>query len=78
MRGTRQRWVRRLRATVVVVALVGAMSIASITTAFAQAGDPSKSGELAGNLPFAIYLLIPLGLVLAFLTAVALGPYGDP
>ncbi|MGH9051081.1 MAG: hypothetical protein ACRDY4_15240 [Acidimicrobiia bacterium] len=78
MRGPRRRRVRRLRATVIVVALVAAMSVAGTTTAFAQAGDPSKSGDLAGNLPFAIYLLIPLALALAFLTAVLLGSRGDP
>jgi hypothetical protein len=40
--------------------------------------DPSKVGDLVGNLPFAVYLLIPLALVLAVLTAVLLGPLGAP
>lgn len=40
--------------------------------------DPSKVGDLVGNLPFAIYLLVPLVLALALLTAVILGPRGEP
>jgi lipopolysaccharide export LptBFGC system permease protein LptF len=53
--------------------------VATILPAHAQSeggGDPSKVGDLVGNLPGAVYLLIPLALVLALLTAVALGP-GD-
>jgi hypothetical protein len=40
--------------------------------------DPSKVGDLVGNLPFAVYLLIPLALALALLTALVLGPRGAP
>jgi hypothetical protein len=48
--------------------------------AFAQSkgGDPSKVGDLVGNLPFVVYLLIPLALVLALITALLLGSTGDP
>jgi hypothetical protein len=52
--------------------------LAMVAPAAAQDGDPSKVGDLTGNLPLAVYLLIPLALVLAVLTAVALGPRGDP
>ena len=40
--------------------------------------DPSKVGDLVGNLPFAVYLLIPIVLALALLTAYILGPRGEP
>jgi hypothetical protein len=40
--------------------------------------DPSKVGDLVGNLPAVVYLLIPLALGLAFLTALLLGPLGEP
>ena len=40
--------------------------------------DPSKVGDLVGNLPGVVYLLIPLVLALAFLTALILGPLGEP
>jgi len=36
------------------------------------------AGDLVGNLPFGVYLLIPLALALALLTAVVLGPRGEP
>jgi hypothetical protein len=41
------------------------------------APDPSKVGDLAGNLPFAVYLLIPLALALAVVTALVLGASGE-
>jgi hypothetical protein len=44
----------------------------------AAAPDPSKVGDLTGNLSAVTYLLIPLALVLAFITALALGPSGEP
>lgn len=53
-------------------------AVTTIAAAYAQAGDPSRSGDVAGNLPFAVYLLIPLVLGLALLTAIALGPRGEP
>jgi len=77
MRG-RLRWLRRLRRAVIVAWSVGVASVASITAAAAQSGDPSKSGDLSGNLPATIYLLIPLAIVLALVTAVALGDRGEP
>ncbi len=40
--------------------------------------DPSSVGDLAGNLPFVVYLLIPIVLALAVLTAVVLGSQGQP
>jgi hypothetical protein len=77
MRG-RVRWLRRLRRPAIVGALITVVSATTITAAAAQSGDSSKSGDLAGNLPLSIYLLIPLALALALLTAVALGASGEP
>jgi hypothetical protein len=47
------------------------------TYAVVAAPDPSKVGDLSGNLPFAVYLLIPIALVLALLTALVLGGMGE-
>jgi len=77
MRG-RLRWLRRLRRAAIGASLISIGSMASITAAAAQSGDPSKSGDLTGNLPTTIYLLIPLAIGLALLTAVALGDRGQP
>ena len=77
MRG-RLRWLRRLRKPAIVGALISVVSTTTMTAAFAQSGDSSKSGDLAGNLPLAIYLLIPLALAVALVTAVALGASGEP
>lgn len=77
MRG-RLRWLRRLRRPAIVAALISVVSTTTITAASAQSGDASKSGDLAGNLPLAIYLLIPIALGVALLTAVALGARGEP
>jgi hypothetical protein len=77
----RGHWLRRRRGpwrAAIVIALVGLTSLATMATAHAQSGDSSKSGDVAGNLPFSIYLLIPLALVLAFVTAIALGERGEP
>lgn len=63
--------------TAVLAVLVGAISLATTATAYAQSNDSSNSGDVAGNLPFATYLLIPLALVIAFVTAVALGERGE-
>ncbi|HEX6311317.1 MAG TPA: hypothetical protein VF152_06790 [Acidimicrobiia bacterium] len=60
------------------MALTVIASLATVTAAHAQSGDSSASGDVAGNLPAAIYLLIPLALALAFVTAVALGDRGEP
>jgi hypothetical protein len=53
--------------------------VTPLSTALSVAGaaDPSKVGDLAGNLPWAVYLLIPLALVLAVLTALVLGASGE-
>jgi hypothetical protein len=77
----RGHWLRRRRGpwrTVIVIAVVCVTSLATMATATAQSGDSSKSGDIAGNLPLSIYLLIPLGLALAFVTAIALGERGEP
>ena len=42
------------------------------------AGDPSSVGDLSGNLPWGVYLLIPLIVVLALVTALALGSGAEP
>lgn len=61
------------------LAVMVVVFVATTGAAAAQDGsDPSKVGDLTGNLPLAVYLLIPLALVLALLTAVVLGPRGDP
>ncbi len=44
----------------------------SIATALAAAGD------LTGNWSWTVWLLIPLVLLLAFVTACCVGPLGDP
>jgi hypothetical protein len=44
----------------------------SIATTLASAGD------LTGNWSWTVWLLIPIVLVLAFVTAVCVGPLGDP
>ena len=44
----------------------------SIATALAASGD------LTGNWSWTVWLLIPLVLVLAFVTACCVGPLGDP
>jgi hypothetical protein len=77
MRG-RLRWLRRLRRAAIVASTVPVALLASLPAAYAQSGDSSKSGDLSGNLPGTIYLLIPLALGLALLTAVALGDRGRP
>lgn len=57
--------------------LLGAL-LTIVVAAPASAADPDKVGDLTGNFSPITYLLIPLALILAFLTAVALGPRGDP
>jgi hypothetical protein len=70
------RWSRR---TALAAGSALIVFLSSIEHAAAQDnGDSSKVGDLTGNLPLAVYLLIPLALVLALLTAIALGPAGDP
>jgi hypothetical protein len=50
---------------------------AAMTNAVIAAADPSKVGDLAGNLPWAVYLLVPLAVVLGVVTAVVLGASGE-
>jgi hypothetical protein len=38
----------------------------------------ANAGDLVGNWSWTVWLLIPLALALAFLTALALGPMGEP
>jgi hypothetical protein len=75
----RDRSGRRLRPVAVIASAALFGLLATIPPAHAQSeqGDPSKVGDLVGNLPLAVYLLIPLALALALLTAVALGPSGE-
>jgi hypothetical protein len=70
---------RRLRQAAVVAsaALLGLLATISPAHAQSEQGDPSKVGDLIGNLPIVVYLLIPLALALALLTAVVLGPLGE-
>ena len=43
-----------------------------------DAPDWGNVGDLAGNLPWGVYLLIPLVLGFALLTALALGSFAEP
>jgi hypothetical protein len=54
------------------------VSLASPAHAILAAADPANVGDLAGNLPLGVYLLIPLVLALAILTSLALGSGGEP
>jgi hypothetical protein len=38
----------------------------------------AASGDLAGNWSWTVWLLIPLVLILAFVTALCVGPLGEP
>jgi hypothetical protein len=69
--------IRRLRGVPVVAAVAVLALLTSISPAYAG-GRSSKSGDLAGNLPGPVYLLIPLALGLALLTVVVLGSLGEP
>ncbi len=68
---------RRLRVWVVGASFT-ALSVLATSPAYAQDGDPSKSGDLTGNFSAVVYLLIPLALGLALFTAYVLGPRGAP
>ncbi len=70
-RGRLRTWATLASCAVLSVVLVGA-------PAYAQSGDPSKSGDLTGNFSAIVWLLIPLALGLALLTAYVLGPRGTP
>ncbi len=54
------------------------LAIVSSVPAWIAAADPSKAGDLVGNLPVVVYLLIPLALALALLTSLALGSLAEP
>jgi len=38
----------------------------------------AAAGDLVGNWSWTVWLLVPLAIVLAVVTALALGPLGDP
>jgi hypothetical protein len=75
----RDRSGRRLPRVAVFASAALLAFLATISPARAQSeqGDPSKVGDLVGNLPLVVYLLLPLALVLALVTAIALGPRGE-
>jgi hypothetical protein len=52
--------------------------VGAATTAFVAAADPAKVGDLTGNLPWGVFLLIPLAIVLAVITSLALGSGAEP
>jgi len=52
--------------------------LVTASPAYAQSGDSSKAGDLTGNFPAAVYLLIPLALGLALFTCIVLGARGTP
>jgi hypothetical protein len=52
--------------------------MATSVPALIAAADPGQVGDLVGNLPVGVYLLIPLALVLAVLTSLALGSLAEP
>jgi hypothetical protein len=54
------------------------LAIGSLGAALGAAADPAKVGDLTGNLPVGVYLLIPLVIILAVLTALALGSLAEP
>jgi hypothetical protein len=47
-------------------------------TARSIARTLASAGDLTGNWSWTVWLLIPLVLVLAFVTACCVGPLGDP
>jgi hypothetical protein len=54
------------------------LAILSLASALVAAADPAKVGDLVGNLPVGVYLLIPLALAVALLTSLALGSMAEP
>jgi hypothetical protein len=57
--------------------VVGGLLI-GVRTAAAQDSGDSPIGDLTGNWPWTVWLLIPLALVLALITAFALGATAEP
>lgn len=55
-----------------------AVAFAMVLAIGAPAGAAGSEGDLTGNLPGTVYLLIPLVLVFAVLTALALGDRAEP
>ena len=45
---------------------------------WAAAANPANVGDLTGNLPGVVWLLIPVALVLALVTSLALGSGAEP
>ena len=68
----------RLRCWATCVSCAALSVVVVSAPAYAQSGDPSKSGDLTGNFSTVVWLLIPLALGLALLTAYVLGPRGTP
>jgi len=54
------------------------LAIASSVPAVLAAANPANVGDLTGNLPWYVWLLIPIGLVFALLTSLALGSGAQP
>lgn len=52
--------------------------IRRVLVSLLAAADPANVGDLTGNLPLGVYLLIPLVLALALLTSLALGSLARP
>ena len=49
-----------------------------LTVSAAPAAAANNAGDLAGNWSWTVWLLIPVALGLALLTALVLGPLGEP
>jgi hypothetical protein len=54
------------------------LAIASSVPAVLAAANPANVGDLTGNQPWYVWLLIPLALVLALVTSLALGSGSEP
>jgi hypothetical protein len=66
----------RRPAAVLIAALIVGVGLAA-TAGPAGAADPSSAGDLSGNLPWQVVLLIPTVLVLGLVTALALSGERD-
>lgn len=54
------------------------LAIASSVPALLATSNPANVGDLTGNMPWGVWLLIPLALVLALLTSLAMGSRAAP
>lgn len=66
------------RLVVKVATAVAVAAVAVLLGPAAAAQDGSPAGQLAGNWSWTVWLLVPLALALALVTALVLGPAGDP